>query len=83
MEDSTELRKQIFSIIENQIKQNDPPETKTTFNRLLKEGFDEFTVMQLIGQCLSVELFDVLKHGKPYDNNRYKNNLKKLPKEPF
>ena len=38
---------------------------------------------QMIGQCLAVELFDVLKHGKPYNNERYVKNLIALPKEPF
>lgn len=37
----------------------------------------------MIGQCLAVELFDVLKYGKPYNNERYFSNLKALPKEPF
>ena len=37
----------------------------------------------MIGQCLAVELFEILKYKKPYDNERYIKNLAKLPKEPF
>jgi hypothetical protein len=37
----------------------------------------------MIGQCLAVELFEVFKFGKAYNNERYVKNLKALPKEPF
>jgi hypothetical protein len=77
------LREEIFGIIKNQIKDNNPPETKATFDRLRKQGFDDFQTRQMIGQCLAVELFDVMKSGKLYDNARYIKNLIALPKEPF
>lgn len=83
METNDKLREQIFEIIKNQLRDNDPPETKVTFDRLRKQGFYDFQTRQLIGQCLAVELFDVMKFGKPYDNERYIKNLKALPKEPF
>jgi len=77
------LRDQIFEIIRNQIKDNDPPETKITYNRLIKQGYGDFETKQLIGQCIAVELFQVLKFQKPFDENRYVKNLNNLPKEPF
>jgi len=83
MEINYELREQIFEIIKNQLRYNDPPETKVTYDRLRKQGFDDFQTKQMIGQCLVVELFDVLKFGKPYNNERYVKNLKTLPEEPF
>lgn len=83
METNEILREQIFEIIKNQIRDNDPPETKITYNRLIKNGFDDFQARQLTGQCLAVELFDVMKFGKPYNNERYIQNLLALPKEPF
>lgn len=83
METNDILREQIFEIIKNQIKNNDPPETKITHDRLIKAGYNDFQTRQMIGQCLSIELFEVIKNGKPYNNARYIKNLKKLPKEPF
>ena len=83
METNEKLREQIFEIINNQLRANDPPETKITFDRLRKKGFDDFQTRQMIGQCLAVELFDVMKYGKPYNNERYIKNLLALPKEPF
>ncbi len=83
MEVNEMLREQIFEIIKNQLEANDPPETKATLNRLKKEGFDDFRARQLIGQCVSIEIFDVIKNGKPFNEKRYVKNLKALPKEPF
>ena len=83
METDEILRKQIFEIIKNQLRDNNPPETKATYERLIKNGFDDFQTRQMIGQCLAVELFDVIKLGKPYNNERYIKNMKALPKEPF
>ena len=77
------LREQIFQIIRNQLRENDPPETKLTYDRLIKQGFDDSQTRQMIGQCLTVELFEVIKFRKPYNNERYINNLRKLPDEPF
>lgn len=83
METNEILREQIFGIIKNQLRDNDPPETKNTYDRLKKDGFDDLATRQMIGQCLAVELFDVMKFGKPYNNERYIKNLSALPKEPF
>jgi len=37
----------------------------------------------MIGQCIAVELFEVMKLKKPDDESRYVKNLKLLPKERF
>lgn len=83
METNEEMREQIFEIIKNQLKDNNPPETKATYDRLINQGFDDFQTRQMIGQCIEIELFEIFKFGKPYNNDRYIKNLKKLPKELF
>lgn len=83
MKVNTELREQIFQIIKNQIKSNNPPETKITYDRLTALGYTEFETKQLIGQCIAVEMFTVIKEQKPFDEARYIRNLKQLPTEPF
>lgn len=83
MEINEGLRSEILKIVENQLDSNDPVETKITYNRLLRIGHSEFQAKQLIGQCLTVEIFDVLKHQKPFNESRYIKNLNQLPKEPF
>jgi hypothetical protein len=83
MESNEIIREQIFEIIKNQIKANNPPETNQTLKRLKGLGYSESDAKMLIGQCLAVELFGHLKYGKPFDKIRYITNLKKLPEEPF
>ncbi len=83
MKPNEKLRDEIFKIIKNQLDANDPPETKITYNRLIRSGYNEFEANQLIGQCVAIEIFDVLKHKKPFDESRYIKNLRQLPKEPF
>ena len=83
METNEIMREQIFEIIKNQMNENNPPETNKAFNRLIKNGYGEYEAKQLIGQCVAVELFNVLKHKKPFDEKRYSKNLNNLPKEPF
>ena len=82
MKSSELAREEIFEIINNQINTNDPPETKITFNRLKNQGFSESVAKQLIGQCLALEIFNLLKHKTPYDDKRYVTNLKNLPSDP-
>lgn len=65
------------------MKSNTPPEVKITYDRLREEGYDDFETKQMLGQCLAVEIFQVIKFGKPYNEARYIKNLKGLPKEPF
>jgi len=55
--------------------------------RLLMIGWlpqdSDFETKQLIGQCVALEMFTVIKEQKPFNEARYVNNLKQLPKEPF
>ncbi len=83
MESNEKIRQQILIIVENQLKDNNPPETRLTFERLKKEGFNEMEIKQMIGQCLAVEMFDIIKFKKQYNSERYQSNLRKLPNEPF
>ena len=83
MKINTELRDQFFEVVENQLKSDDPPETKITYNRLMALGYSEFETKQLIGQCVAAEMFTVIKEQKPYNEARYIKNLQQLPKAPF
>ena len=83
MEINEILREQIFEITKNQLKNNEPPETKETFDRLKAQGLSDVQIKNMIGQCIAVELFEIMKLGKPFNNQRYIKNLLGLPKEPF
>ena len=77
------IREQIFEIVDNQIRDGKPPETKQTYYRLVKMGYNDIDAKKYIGQCVAVEIFNIMKHHKPFDEKRYVQNLLNLPKEPF
>ena len=82
METNPRLKATILQVVETQLKDNDPPETKQTFNRLISEGFSEEEAKRLIGCVVSSEIFDVLKNNEPFDHDRFVKALDKLPKLP-
>ena len=73
----------IVEAVENQLKDNDPPEVKNTLKRLMKIGESRENAMRFIASVLSVEIFGVIKNNQPFNEKRYVNNLKQLPKLPF
>ena len=77
------LKNQIFEIIENQIRDNTPKETNVTYKRLMELGYNKTESKQFMSQCMAIELLDVLEYKKPFNEVRYINNLKALPKEPL
>jgi len=84
MEEGSEVaREAIFEVIENQIRGNDPPITKETYDRLRVDGHTHEEAMKLIGCALSVELFEVMKNNEPFNLQRYTTNLKVLPELPW
>lgn len=74
------LQQAVTEVIGNQLRDNNPPVTGETLNRLLTEGFSETEAMRLIGQVVVTEVIAVIQQGKPYDENRYCEALKALPK---
>ena len=77
------LREQILQVVETQLNEKKPPETRQNYNRLLQSGISDENAKIYIGQCVSVEIFHAMKHHQPFNQERFKKNLKNLPKEPF
>jgi hypothetical protein len=77
------LRQAVLEIVENQLLDNTPPETRLTLERLQIDGLTREKAIDLIAAIVSVEIFDVLKSGKTYDKDRYIAGLTALPGLPF
>jgi len=77
------LKRAILEVVRNQIRENDPPETKKTLDRLVGEGFSKDEAMKLIGYVVASEVFDVLRKGRRYDKKKYLAALAALPKLPW
>lgn len=71
----------IHSVIENQLAQNTPPEVQKTLNALLKRGASHHEAIHAIAYEFNMELFPVLKHSRPFNNNAYKRRLEKIARE--
>jgi hypothetical protein len=69
--------------VENQIRDNDPPETRITLDRLMSLGESRENAMRYIASVFSSEVFEILKSKTPYNEERYLTNLKNLPELPF
>jgi hypothetical protein len=76
------LNKVILDVVDNQIRDLNPPATKETFDRLVGEGVPQDEARRLIGCVVASEIFDILKHEQPYDEEQYVKALKKLPELP-
>jgi hypothetical protein len=76
------LKQAILEVIENQLKADDPPETRITFQRLLSEGFSEEDAKIYIGQAVFLEIYCIHKDKKEFNLKRYVRNLLALPGEP-
>ena len=81
--ENEKLRKAILQVINTQIRDNNPPETKQTLDRLQKEGFSKEETLKLIGYVVASEVFTVLKENRTYDEKKYIAALNTLPKLPW
>ena len=83
MEDhNPHLKAAFLEIVENQLVENDPPETREILNRLIKQGITEEDAKLYIAQAVCIEVFDIMYAQVEFNMERYLKNLKLLPKEP-
>ena len=80
MKTNRRLKEPVLEVVDNQLRSNDPPETRQTFDRLIDEGYSEKEAKELIGQVVTSEIFDVLKNQEPFNLKRFVKALNKLPK---
>lgn len=82
-EDKKRRRKIILEIVENQIRDRDPPETRQTLTRLIKEGFSREESVELIAAVVVTEIYNVINQTENFDRKRFVGALKQLPKLPY
>jgi hypothetical protein len=73
----------MIEAVENQIRDSNPPETRQTYDRLISEGHSVDEAKRLIACVLSGEMFDMMKHQRPYDQAEYVQKLNRLPELPW
>jgi hypothetical protein len=69
----------ILDVVDMQLRENTPPETRQTFDRLCSAGYAPEDVRRLIGNIVAQEIFHVLQRGEAYNEQRYIAALHGLP----
>lgn len=77
------LRRALLEVVDNQLRDGTPPETRATLERLMAERFTREQARELIACVVSTEIFDVLKSKQPYQEARYVAGLRALPRLPW
>lgn len=85
VEDADQARRRalILEVVENQLRENNPPETNATLQRLVSAGADRDEAMRLIGCVLATEIYDILKDKLEFSLPRYVRRLEALPAMPW
>ena len=73
----------IMEVLDNQLRDGKPPETKATYGRLLAEGIDREEVRRLIACVIAVEIFEVMNSMQPFNQKRLLARLELLPEMPW
>ena len=72
------LKQLIMEIVENQLQENDPPETSKTLKRLMAAGYSRQQAMEMIGAVAVEEIWEVMKNNRDFDEERYVARLAEL-----
>ena len=74
------LNAAFLEIVDNQLADGKPPETRQTFDRLVREGHTAQEARRLIASVVVSEIFEVMQRGKSYDEARFVAALARLPR---
>ena len=83
MKKDSDAKKALLQVVDNQIRANNPPETKQTLQRLVREGYTSGEAKELIASLLVTRIHASLQEKKPFDDNLYVRQLKDLPAVPW
>ena len=72
------LKKLILEVVDNQLRDKDPPIVREVYDRLIAEGYSVRDAKEKIGAIVLEEIYDVMKENQPYDEKRYTDALKDM-----
>jgi hypothetical protein len=81
--DRAVVRAAILEVVDNQLRDGDPPETRQTLARLMAEGFSRQEARRLIGMVILCEMNDMVREGRIFDEARFAAHLQRLPEPPW
>ena len=79
MSDERTVKDGFLDTVMKQIDTGEPPETRSTYDRLMKTGHSETEALHLITAVLRSEMNKMIQNSQAFDTPRYVELLKKLP----
>lgn len=76
------LHAALMEMVNRQIAENDPPETRETFERLQSEGCSPEHARRMIGLVLALEMTRGMLQRNTFDERAFVENLRRLPEIP-
>jgi uncharacterized protein HemY len=81
MSNDKTVRDAMLDTVLSQINANDPPEARSTYDRLIDEGASNSQALRLMADALRVEMNRMLSEATPFDAARYAALLAKVKME--
>ena len=81
MDSEKTVRNAFLDTVESQIEGGDPPEARSTYDRLLAAGQSRSQALHLMAAALREEMNRMLEESTPFDSRRYASLLEKIPAE--
>jgi hypothetical protein len=78
MKVNPEMKSLIIEVVENQLRENNPQETKETFDRLVAKGYSESQAKEMIGTVVVEEIWGTMKQNRMFDKDKFVKKLAKL-----
>lgn len=81
-EEAQFVRQQLFTAIENQLRDNDPPFVQSVLNKLVLVGIGREEAVEMMAYILSLEIQKTLSQDRGFDVQNYEKMLRALPDLP-
>lgn len=75
LEYNPNLHKIIHEVIENQIREGKPKETKETLNRLMNFGYSRHEAIHKIGTAVIDDVYNMLKNKQEFNEEQFAKKL--------
>lgn len=75
------IGEELKQVIKTQLSNGEPAIVQATYKRLQNELSDETEIIRMMAVCLLVEMSDMMKNNRPFDEQNYTRLLNLLPDE--
>ena len=72
------LKALLLEVVDNQLRDNDPPEARETLNRLIAAGYPREKAKERIASVVITHIYDIMHDSKAFDSEKYKRDLLEL-----